>query len=127
MPEKLLKDIPMGPKLKGVRFNRANSTELKYYSTMKVRFHASEGHRRDGGKMEGEMCEMNFHVMDTTKPVAGAMAIVKLGNRFVMEDGPGRSYIENFRMGDRVLLRESVGTIVFDTDCATTSAFSRRG
>ena len=92
-----------------------------------MKFHPREGSRRDGGKMDGELYEMNFHVADTTKPLAAAMAIVKLGNRIVMEDGPGRSYIEKLRTGDRVLLRESGGTFVFDLDCAKVSAFSRRG
>ena len=77
--------------------------------------------------MDGELCEMNFHVTDTTKPLAAAMAIVKLGNRIAMEEGPGRSHVENLRASDRVLLRESGGTFVFDVDCAKASAFSRRG
>ena len=76
--------------------------------------------------MDGELCEMNFHVAGTTKPLAAAMAVVKLGNRIDMEDGQGRSYIENLRTSDRVLLRESGGTLVFDIDCAKASAFSRR-
>ncbi len=45
------------------------------------------------------------------------MVIVKLGNRIVVEDGPGRSYIENLRTGDRVLFRQIGGTFVFDMDC----------
>ena len=77
--------------------------------------------------MDGELCKMNVHVADTTKPLAAAKAIVKLGDRIVMEDGPGRSYIENLRAGDRVLLRESGGAFVFDVDCAKASSFSRRG
>ena len=75
--------------------------------------------------MDGELCELKFHVPDTTKPLAAAMAIAKLGNRIVMEDGPGRSYIENLRAGDRVLLRESGGAFVFDVDRAKAPAFSR--
>ncbi len=126
-PEKLLKDTPMGPQLKRVRFKAANGAELKYYGTKKVKFHPREGRRRDGGKMDGELCEMNFHVTDAAKPLAAAMAIVKLGNRIVVEDGPGRSYIESLRAGDRVLLRESGGAFVFDVDCAKASSFSRRG
>ncbi len=62
----------------------ASGTEIKYYGTKKVQFHPREGRRRDGGKLEGEMCEMHFHVADTTKPSAAAVAIVKLGRRIVM-------------------------------------------
>ncbi len=46
-----------------------------------------------------ELREVNFHVTDTTKPLAAAMAIEKLGNRIVAEDGPGRRYVENLRKG----------------------------
>ncbi len=84
-----------------------------------MKFHQREGRRRDGGKLDGELREVNFHVAVTTKPLAAAMAVVKVGNRIVMEGGPGRSYVENLRTGDRVLLRESGGALVF--------AFSRRG
>ncbi len=77
--------------------------------------------------MDGELCEMNFHVAGTTKPLAAAMAIVRLGDRIVMEDAPGRSYIANLCAGGLVLLRESGGTFVSDIDCARASAFSRRG
>ena len=126
-PVKLLKEIPMGPKAKGVKFKAANGTELKYYGTKKVKFHPKEGRRRDGHRMEDELCEMSFHVTDSTKPLAAAMAIVKMGNRIVMEEGPGRSYIENLKTGDRVLLRESGGTFVFDIDWERASTFSGRG
>ena len=80
-------------------------------------------------KMKNDMCEMKFHVTDTTKHLAAAMAVVKLGNRVVLEQGDGKSYIENLETGDRVMLKESGCTFVFDIDCekaAMTSTFSRR-
>ena len=128
-PVNLLKGIPMGPKAKGVKFKAANGTELKYYGMKSVRFVPQDGIKKTGEKMHGDLCEMRFHVTDATKPLAAAMAVVKLGNRIVMEEGEGRSYIENVRTGDRVLLRESGGTFVFDIDCdkAAMAPFSRRG
>ncbi len=77
--------------------------------------------------MEGEMREMNFHVADAAKPLAASMAIAKLGHRIVVEYGPRRGHVENLRAGDRVMLRESGGTFVFDADCARALTFSRRG
>jgi hypothetical protein len=128
-PENLMKKIPMGPKVRGMRFRAANGTELKYYGTKKIRFHPSEGRRR-GGEAMTEVCEMGFHVTDTTKPLAAAMAMTRMGNRVVLEEGEGKSYIENLKTGDRVMLRENNGTYVFDVDCmseASTSTFSGRG
>ena len=128
-PSDLLKEVPMGPKVKGVRFKVANGTELKYYGTKVVRFVPDDAIKQNGQKMKNDMCEMKFHVTDTTKPLAAAMAVVKLGNRVVLEQGDGKSYIENLETGDRVMLKESGGTFVFDIDCekaAMTSTFSRR-
>ena len=128
-PSNLLKEVPMGPKVKGLRFKAANGTELKYYGTKVVRFVPDDAIKQNGQKMKNDMCEMKFHVTDTTKPLAAAMAVVKLGNRVVLEQGDGKSYIENLETGDRVMLKESGGTFVFDIDCekaAMTSTFSRR-
>ena len=48
--------------------------------------------------------------------MAAAMALVKKGNRVVLEDGPGRSFIENLKNGDRIMLKENRGTFVFDVE-----------
>ena len=110
-PESVWKSIPMGPKTKGVKLKVANGEELKYYSTKNVRFVPKDGFKRSGKKMKEEMCEMKFHVTDTIKPLAAAMATVKMGNRVVLEDGLGKSYIENARSGDKIML-----TFVFDAE-----------
>ena len=116
-PEKLLKKVPMMAKDKGVRFKAANGTELKYHGTKNIKFQV-------GGK---GMCDMRFHVTDTTKPLASAAAIAKMGNRVVLEEGPGKAYIENIVTGQRLPLRESGGTYVLDAECFTDSVFSGRG
>ena len=41
-PAKLLKNIPMKEKDKGVRFKAANGTELKYYGTKNIKFQSEE-------------------------------------------------------------------------------------
>ena len=128
-PEKLLKSIPMMPKAKGVKFKAANRSELKYLGTKKIQFYPTDSHKREGGKAD-DVCELNFHVTDTTKPLAAAMAIAKMGNRIVLEDGPGKSYIECLKTGSRLMLKESGGTYVFDAECITgakSPIFSRRG
>ena len=94
-PEKLMKNIPMGPKVKGVRFRAANGTELEYYCTKKVKFYPSDGRKRNGDKVE-DVCEMNFHVTDTTRPLAAAMAITKMGNRVVLEAGRKKLHREPY-------------------------------
>ena len=110
-----------------MRFRAANGTELEYYGTKKVKFYPSDGRKKNGDKVD-DVCEMNFHVTDTTKPLAAAMAITKMGNRVVLEAGAGKSYIENLTTGDKVILRESGGTYVFDIDCtAASGVFNRRG
>ena len=113
-PEKLSKKIPMLAKDKGVRFKAANGSELKYHGTKNIKFRAGSG----------GMCEMRFHVTDTTKPLASAAAIAKMGNRVVLEEGPGKAYIENISTGLRLPLRESGGTFVLDAECFVGSVFS---
>ncbi len=57
---------------------------------------------------------MKFHVTDTIKPLASAMATVKMGNRVVL--GDEMSYIENKAAGERVLLKENGATYVFEVE-----------
>ncbi len=57
---------------------------------------------------------MKFHVTDTIKPLASAMAVMKMGNRVVLDDG--LSCIENNAMGERVLLKESGGACAFEVE-----------
>jgi hypothetical protein len=113
-PEKLWKNIPMNPKTKGVKFSAANGTELKYYGNKNVQFVPKDMVGRGGSRSSGSGCEMKFHVTDTTKPLASAMAMVKMGNRVVLDDG--MSYIENKATGERVMLKESGGTYVFEVE-----------
>lgn len=55
------------------------------------------------------VCDMKFHGTDTTKPSASAAAIAKTGNRVVLEDGPGKSFIENVAAGKIIMLKECGG------------------
>ena len=61
---------------------------------------------------DGSKGKLEFHVTNTTKPLASAMAVVKAGNRVVLEDAGG--YIENRASGRRIELHEKGGTYVFD-------------
>ncbi len=117
----------MLPKAKGVRFRPANGTELKYLGAEKVQFHPVDARKLGGGRA-GEVCEMSFHATDATKPRAAAMFIAKMGNRIVLEDGSGKSYVENVKTSARVMLHESGGAHVFEADCltsVTSPTFSR--
>ncbi len=106
MAGKARKSIPMNTKTKLVRFSAANGAELQCYGNKDV--------WRGGNRMSGGAREMKFHVTDTTKPLASAMAVVKMGNRVVLDDE--LSYIENKATGERVLLKESGGTYVFEVE-----------
>ncbi len=65
--------------------------------------------------MSGGACEMKFHAADMTKPLASAMAVVKIGNRVVLDDE--LSYIENKATGEMVLLKKKSGrTYVFEVE-----------
>ena len=107
----------MQAKDKGVKFRAANGVEMEYHGTKNVRFKVDSS---------GGLGELKFHVTDTTKPLASAAAITKMGNKIVMEDGPGKAYIENVATGKRILLKESGGTYVFDAECFTGPVFSGR-
>ena len=64
--------------------------------------------------MDERECAMKFHVTDSVKPLASAMAMVKMGNRIVLENGHGKSYIENIKNGDKIILKEVGGTFMFE-------------
>ena len=70
---------------------------------------------------------MKFHVTDTTKPLAAAMAVVKMGSRVVLDiDG---SHIENKATGERIILEKKNNTYVFEVEdrpCAV-EGFVRQG
>jgi hypothetical protein len=117
-PQKLLPKVPIQEKDKGVRFRAANGTELKYYGTKHIKFKVGSN---------GGVGELKFHVTDTTKPLASAAAITKMGNRVVLEEGPGKAYIENLETGQKIFLKESGGTFVFDAECFASPVFSGRG
>ncbi len=128
----LTKKIPMGPKVKGVKFGAASGTELRYYGTMRFQLRPKQRFKKNGGRMDGSTREVNLHVTGATHPLAAAVALAKMGNRIAMEDGPGISFIENLATGDKVMLRESGGAFVVDVECAvpagkTPATFSSRG
>ena len=70
---------------------------------------------------------MKFHVTDTTKPLASAAAVAKMGNRVVLEDGPGKSYIENVATGKKIHFRESGGILCWTLIASPMRRFSARG
>jgi hypothetical protein len=57
---------------------------------------------------------MEFHVTNSTKPLASAMAVVKAGDRAVLD--PEGSYSENKLTKERIKLIEVGGTFVFDIE-----------
>lgn len=111
-PVGLLPELPMKPRQKGVRFRAANGAELEYHGRKDVGFQTPGG---GGGR-----CNMEFHVTNTTKPLASALAVVKAGNRVVLSQQG--SYIENEKTRQRIRLQERGGTYVFEVtaDPATT-------
>ena len=113
----MLKKVRTLAKDKGVKFRAANGAEMKYHGTKNIKFKVDSN---------GGLGELKFHVTDTTKPLASAAAITKMGNKIVMEDGPGKAYIESVATGKRILLKESGGTYVFDVECFMGPVFSRR-
>ncbi len=62
------------------------------------------------------MCNMEFHVTNATKPLASAMAVVKAGNRVVLSQETGGSYIEKVKTKERIGLKGSGGTFVFEVE-----------
>ncbi len=102
-PDKLWKAIPMNPKTKGVKFAAAGGSELKYYGNKNVRFAPKNKLSKSGLKVPEGVCEMKVHVADTTKPLASAMAVVKMDNRIVLDRDS--SSIENKATGERVVLK----------------------
>ena len=113
-PEKLLRSAPLQPKTKGVRFAAANGTELRYLGNKDVKFVPRNRISKEGAEVREGACNLRFHVTDTTKPLASAMAVVRMGNRVVL-DSEG-SYIENKMSGERIQLQETGGTYTFDID-----------
>ncbi len=115
----------MTAKTEGVRFSTASGEELKYYGNKVVRFVTKDRVGSDGRQCGAAACEMKFHVTDTTKPLAAAMAVVKMGNTVVLS--PEGSYIENVKTKERINLKERGGTYVFDIEEMPRSGFAGRG
>jgi hypothetical protein len=78
-PEGMLPEVPIKPRALGVRFVAANGQDLAYHGRKEIRFRSAES----GGK--GTVCQMQFHVTNSTKPLASAAAVVKAGNRIVFD------------------------------------------
>jgi hypothetical protein len=112
-PVELLKEVPMKPRQKGVKFKAANGTELMYHGRKDIKF------KPCGGRAS---CNMEFHVADSTKPLASAMAVVKAGNKVVLDEKG--SYILNKHTGERIDLKEVGGTFIFEVE---PEVFSRQG
>ena len=126
-PKELMKDIPMKPKQKGVRFKAASGAELEYLGRTEITFHTTA--TKNGKTVKGGMCNMEFHVTDSTKPLASALAVVKAGNGIVLsKEG---SFIKNKKTKEKIMLKMKGGTFVFDVECETpknvNAVFSRRG
>ncbi len=68
----------MKPKLKSVRFRAANGEHLRYRGRKDIHLKPAGG---------GTACKVEFHVTDSTKPLASAMAVVKAGNRVILDQG----------------------------------------
>lgn len=107
----------MQPKAKGMILRVANGAELKYHGTKNTKFQI------DG---RGGVCDMKFDVTYTTKPLATAATIAKMGNRVVFVDGPGKAYIETVATGKRNMLRESGGTYILNVGLIEGPGFNGR-
>ena len=107
--------MPMKPRKKGVKL--VEGAELEYHGRKDSRFKAARGKGRDGKIGKGSLCSMEFHVTDTTKPLASAMAVVKAGNKVVLSLEDEGSYIENVKTKEKIMLKEAGGTFVFDVEC----------
>jgi hypothetical protein len=92
---------------------------LQYHGRKNIRFKPMGGHTA---------CNMEFHVTNSTKPLASAMAVVKAGNRVVLDESG--SYIENKITKEKIQLKECGGTFIFEVEPEgrkSHSGFARRG
>ena len=122
-PVSLMPEVEMKPKQPGIRFRAANGEELKYFGRKRI------GFRPVGERLGKSECSMEFHVTNTTKPLASALAVVNAGNRVVLTKEPGGSFIENIATKKRIKLKEVGGTFVFDVESekrSESSGFKRR-
>ncbi len=109
----------MKPKLKGVRFRAAIGEDLRYRGRKDIRVKPVGG---------GTPCSMEFHVTNSTEPLASAMAVVKAGHRMILDQGG--SYVENELSKERVKLFEVGGAFAFETEPghgARSASFVLRG
>ena len=68
----------MKPKFKGAKFRAANGEDMHYHGRKDTEFKPVGG---------GTPCSLEFHVTNATKPLASAMAVVKAGNRVILDKG----------------------------------------
>jgi hypothetical protein len=94
-PQGWLPKVPMLPKKKGVRFVAAQGSNMEYDGRKMVKFRAL---RSEGGEVKkGSLSEMEFHVTDSTKALASAVAIVEAGNRIVFSKEKGGASLRTRR------------------------------
>ncbi len=95
----------MKPKLKGARFLAAGGEDLHYRGRKDIRF------KPVGGEAP---CSMEYHVTNSAKPMASAMAVVKADNRVILDQGG--SYVEDKLTKERIKLSDVGGAFVFEIE-----------
>ena len=60
------------------------------------------------------LSSIRFNVANVAKPLASAVKVVEAGNLVVMHPDKEKCFIQNLETGERMRLREEMGTYVFD-------------
>ena len=103
-------------------WDQVPSGERRGAEVLRKEAHRVPSRRRErSGKNE---CNVEFHVTNTTKPLASALAVVNAGNRVVLTKEPGGSFIENIATKKKIKLKEVGGTFVFDVESERRSDYS---
>ena len=69
---------------------------------------------KSGGDNLTAVAAIKFNVTNVKKPLASASRVVAAGNRIVMDESGGGSYIENKETKEKMKLRVDRGVYVFD-------------
>ena len=70
-----------------------------------------ERFRWNGEKIEGKISELDFHLVKVDRPVISIAWLMGKGNRILLEEGLGKSFIEEIEHGDRILLKVRMGML----------------
>ena len=97
--------FPTKPSTRKLILKTANGGDMKHYGQKEIIF------KHEGGK---EPIGLTFQVTDVKKPLLAVRRLVEKGNKVVLAEGDGESYIQNMASKVKVPVKKKGGSFVIE-------------